>query len=94
MASNGSVDPVQNGVFNDRRGTNPFAPVDSRHSRVVQHQTFKTSENDFSYNGRGTRNPNGALPPSTFNGRTFPREDPDVAGRRKALARLGEKGSK
>lgn len=77
--------------FNDRRGQNPYAPRDSRYARTEQPQKFVIDPNDSSYNGRGTRNPNGSQPASMLNGRSLPREDPDLAGRKRALQRLGAK---
>lgn len=89
MAENGAADSL----FNDRRGTNPYAPRDSRRATVDQPRGFVVDKNDTSYNGRGTRNPNGEQPAQILNGRSLPREDPDVTGRRKALLRLGERKS-
>lgn len=88
MADNGSAESL----FNDRRGSNPYAPTDSRRARAPKVDWAQLAANDTSYNGRGTRSPNGEQPATRLNGRTVPREDPDVAGRRKALLRLGEKG--
>lgn len=85
MADNGRAPS-----FNDRRGSNPFQPVKISRPKPIQHRTFEEKD-DYVYNGRGTRNPNGDQPTMTFNGRTFPRENPDLAGRKKALNKLGQR---
>lgn len=86
MADNGSA----GSVFRDRRGENPFQPVQTSKPKAIQHRTYEEKD-DWSYNGRGTRNPNGEQPTTTYNGRSFPRENPDLAGRKKALQRMGER---
>lgn len=86
MAENGKA----GNVFSDRRGTNPFQPMKPQRPSQPKHQ-YTENTDDYAYNGRGTRNPNGATPMMAFNGRTFPREDPDVAGRRQLMQRRGIK---
>lgn len=89
MAENGRA----SNVFSDRRGMNPFLPSKPQRPSKPKH-AYTEREDDYAYNGRGVRNPNGTTPNTAFNGRTFPREDPDVAGRRQLLQKRGirEKG--
>lgn len=84
MADNGKA----GNVFTDRRGMNPFQPMKPQRPSQAKHQ-FTEREDDYAYNGRGARNPNGSTPLQSFNGRTFPREDPDIAGRRQLMQRRG-----
>lgn len=96
MAENGSAPS-----FNDRRGQNPFQPVvpasmrpKSMVAQAAQHRPMVQMTHSFggdSYLGQGRTIPNGALPPTIFNGKTYTRDNPDVVGLRRRQVEIGER---
>jgi hypothetical protein len=72
MAENGKA----GNVFNDRRGTNPFQPVQSPKLKVRKDHA-RPERLVESYNGQGNNTPNARALPRYLNGVAISRQNPD-----------------
>lgn len=72
MASNGNA----GNVFRDRKGENPFMPVQPRMPKVRQEHS-RPQRLVESYNGQGANSPNAKAIPRYLNGVAISRQNPD-----------------